>query len=483
MRFVPANDLKEGMVLAWDIINPGKTFILKKGIVLTKDYIRHLREKGYLGAYIDDPDSAHIIPEESVSPDKIIDGIKSVENVDIEGIMSVSQGIVADMEARKTLSVEILDLRSFDDYTYHHSVNVAIFAVAVGKYIGLSSEELVMLAQAGLSHDLGKEKVPISILNKRGRLTDEELELIQNHPKYSYDILYENHEISAAVRQAVICHHENENGSGYPNRLTSERIPPMAKILHAVDVYDALITRRPYKEPYTPADALEYMMGGKGILFDEFVIDAMLKVIPPYPVATEVVLSNGQHAIVAQQTEDPYRPCVKIIGYETMYNLSKEEYKDIIIVASGIASLDHSRKVEKLNEDRNQGKEHTYKIMVVDDSAITLQQVNTILSPEGYEMILLQSGIAAINYIREKGIPDLVIMDIEMPNMNGISTVSTIRKMGYDYLPVVFLTARGDKETVIKCIKVRAKDYIVKPVRPPYLKARIAIALNAGLER
>ena len=104
MRFVPANDLKEGMVLAWDIINPGKTFILKKGIVLTKDYIRHLREKGYLGAYIDDPDSAHIIPEESVSPDKIIDGIKSVENVDIEGIMSVAQGIVTDMEKAEARS-------------------------------------------------------------------------------------------------------------------------------------------------------------------------------------------------------------------------------------------------------------------------------------------------------------------------------------------------------------------------------------------
>ena len=153
------------------------------------------------------------------------------------------------------------------------------------------------------------------------------------------------------------------------------------------------------------------------------------------------------------------------------------------IVASGLQDSGYSREVDILNDARAAAREKSAKIMLVDDSLITLQQTSTALENENYELIALQSGQAAINYVRSKGAPDLIIMDIEMPNIDGIAAVSKIRQMGHPNLPIIFLTAKGDKETVMKCIMMHAKDYIVKPVRPAYLRGRIARALNESIDR
>jgi CheY-like chemotaxis protein len=106
-----------------------------------------------------------------------------------------------------------------------------------------------------------------------------------------------------------------------------------------------------------------------------------------------------------------------------------------------------------------------------------------ILSDEDYHIIPLQSGLAAVNYIKKNGAPDLLIMDIEMPRMDGVKTVASIRNMGHTDLPVIFLTAKNNRETVLRCREVNAKDYIIKPVIPAYLKTRVAVALDASLER
>lgn len=483
MRFVPVNELQEGMVLAWDIISPNKSFMLKTGVALSNDYINYLQTKGYLGAYVNDEESANIYPEIAVDQKAIVKGITAVENADIDGLMESASAIVANITEKSAVHVDIMDLRSFDDYTYHHSVNVAVYSVAVGKYMGLPDEELNLLCQAGLFHDLGKRKIPLEVLNKPDKLTDEEFQEIKNHPRYSYDMLYKRSDIPSQVRKMVISHHENENGSGYPNGLDGSQLTTAEKILHAVDVYDALISRRPYKDPYAPVDAFEYLMGGKDILFNGEVVEAMRHVIPTYPIATEVMLSNGQVAIVVEHTTDPLRPIVRIKENQVYINLSLPTFSSLFIIASGVFSFDYSHAVEQLNESRLTTKIKQKEIMLVDDSIISLQQTATALEDKNYHITALQSGMAAVNYIKEKGAPDLVIMDIEMPIMNGISTVANIRKLGYYDLPIIFLTAKGDKETVMMCIDANAKDYIIKPVRPQYLRARVAIALDASLER
>lgn len=483
MRFIATSMLEPGMLLGRDIVSPSKSFMLKKGVELTADYISYLSEKGYLGAYIAEPGTLDIEVEEPITLETLSEGIKAVEKADIGELMSSAKKIVHDITSLNRLSIDLIDLRSFDDYTYRHSINVAIYAVAVAKYMGMSDEDLVHMAEAGICHDLGKQRIPIEIINKPDRLTDEEFAEIKRHPRYSYEMIADKYEIPSIVRQAVLCHHENENGSGYPLGKTGDELSLFAKILHAVDVYDALISRRVYKDPYTPVEAFEYIIGGKGILFNEEVVDAMRMVIPTYPIATDVHLSTGEQAVVVGHTNNPLRPIVRVLGAQQNMDLTEDIYRDILIVSSGYATSGYAGKVEGLNEQRQRSKERKQDIMIVDDSVMSLQSTSVALAPDNYNIITLQSGLAAMNYLKAKGAPDLVIMDIEMPVLDGMATVSGIREMGYNDLPVIFLTSNKERETVMKCIEMHAKDYIVKPVNPIYLRERVAIALDASLER
>ena len=484
MRFTPTESLKTGMVLGKDIISPMHSVILTKGVVLSREHIQYLTDKGYLGAYVTSEDTADIEPEDHISRETLMESVNAVCSGDISELMSASRKIVSDLSNMEQLSIDLLDLRSYDEYTYRHSVNVAVYATAVAKYMGLSDKEQIQMAQAGICHDLGKRKIPPNILNKPGKLSDMEFAEIRNHPRYSYDILSKYHEISSVVRQAVLCHHENENGSGYPTGKDGSELSIHAKILHAVDVYDALISRKPYKNPYSTAEAYEYMMGGRGILFDIKVVDAMQMVIPAFPIATDVKLSTGEEAVVAEHTNNPLRPIVRIIGTDENVDLSKREFRNITLSIISSENAGYSGKVEKLNEYRSSVHETKHRILIVDDSVVSLRLTSAALSDnEDYELITLRSGMAAINYIKANGAVDLVIMDIEMPNMNGIAAVSSFREMGYLTLPVIFLTSNSFKETVEKCIGVGAKDYIVKPVIPVYLRERVAIALDETVER
>lgn len=485
MHFLPTDSLTPGMVLDRDIIDTAQSFMLKKGIALTVGYIDYLREHGYLGAYVSDAITRDIEPIEAVSPDTVRQGIKAVANTDIEAIMSSAANIVTEISALDKLNVDLINLRSFDDYTYHHSINVAVYSVAVGKAMGLDQKALFLLSQAAVCHDLGKAKIPLSILNKPDRLTDEEFAEIKNHSRYSYNILNSNPEVTSVVKQAVLLHHENENGTGYPLGKEGSDIPILAKIIHAVDVYDALTSKRPYKDPYSPADAFEYLHGGIGILFDGKVVNAMTKVIPMFPPGIDVRLSNGETAIVVKPTSVPARPIIRLLPVGTDVNLKTDvAYQGIFITDSGIMPLSYSQEVDELNESRQIDRSKPKTIILVDDSMISLRQTKSILDGnKNYNIIPLQTGVATISYINAKGAPDLLIMDIEMPTMNGITAVSNLRKMGYTDLPVIFLTSKCDADTVLKCRSVGATDYIVKPAKPTYLKERVILAMDRNTER
>ncbi|MCR4673700.1 MAG: response regulator [Lachnospiraceae bacterium] len=483
MRFIAVGDLRPGMKLGRKIINRKHTSMLEKGVELNERLILRLKHNGYLGAYIADAFSDEVELEETVSEQVIEDGIDAVAEANIGSIINIAATLVEDISKLDNISVDMLDLRSFDDYTYHHSVNVAVYSVAVATRMGLPEEQIQEIAVAALCHDLGKSLIDPDIINKKDRLTDEEFAEIKRHPKYSYDMLYNNPMISPAVRQAVICHHENENGSGYPFGKLGDEIPFYAKIIHAVDVYDALTSRRPYKEPYAPVDALEYMIGGVNILFDAKVVETMQSVIPAYPPGMDVGLSNGEKGVVIAHTSQALRPRIKIYETGKEVDLSTDlRYRMVFIIASGILMQESAEGVEKLNEDRGTKKEGPKEIVVVDDSAISLGQTKAALEDD-YHIITLESGLACLNYVKTKGVPDLLIMDIDMPVMDGMTTVEKLRQKQYKDLNVVFLTAIANKDTVIRCNQAGATDYILKPVNPIYLRERVKIALDKNLDR
>lgn len=486
MRFVAVDELKPGMIVGRKIINKRRNAMIEKGITLNEKKIEHLISNGYLGAYIVDDFSETVEIQETADEKTIEKGIDAVSDANIGSIVEVASDLVKDISKLKRISVDMLDLRSFDDYTYHHSVNVAIYAVAVATRMRLPEERIQELAVAALCHDLGKSKIDPNIINKKGRLEDEEFELIKKHPQLGYDILYKSFNISSPARQAVLCHHENENGSGYPNGMVGDEIPLYAKIIHAVDVYDALTSRRPYKGPYSPADALEYVQNGVNILFDAKVVEAMKSVIPAYPPGMDVTLSTGEKAVVTAHTNNALRPRVKIYDSGKEVDLSMNpKYSNVFIIDSGFYKEEEEASesgVEKLNEDRGKEREAKKVVLIVDDNKTSILQTRAALGNK-YDIVELDSGIACLNYIKVKGVPDLLIMDIDMPVINGMDTVEKLRERDYKDLNVIFLTAIASKEMVMRCRKAGAKDYILKPVSPVYLRERAEIAMDKNLDR
>mgnify|MGYP001220141065 CR=1 FL=1 len=186
------------------------------------------------------------------------------------------------------------NIKDNDEYTYNHSVNVAVYSLFIGSLLDLNKEELRELCQAALLHDLGKSNIPNEILNKKGKLTKEEFELVKKHPLDGYKLSKEMPFLSEKVRYGILCHHEREDGSGYPYGIKGEEINLYAKIIAIGDVYDALTSERVYKEKSTPFEAIEefYNMGFEK--FDTNILNLFLKNIVQLYVNSKVELSNGR---------------------------------------------------------------------------------------------------------------------------------------------------------------------------------------------
>ena len=189
-----------------------------------------------------------------------------------------------------------------DNYTYAHCVNVAVISIILGISLNLSKKNLTYLCIGALIHDIGKSFIPKEILQKPGKLTHEEFEIIKNHPRYGYDFLRKSFNLSSHIKLIVLQHHERFDGLGYPNGIIGNKISYLARIVSIADVYDALTSDRPYKRAMCPSDALEYLMSNAGTLFDHDIINVFCKIIIPFPQGTIVSLSNGDIGVVEETT-------------------------------------------------------------------------------------------------------------------------------------------------------------------------------------
>ncbi|MGL4345377.1 MAG: HD-GYP domain-containing protein [Cellulosilyticaceae bacterium] len=203
-------------------------------------------------------------------------------------------------------------VRSVDEYTYTHCLNVGMLAVVLGKWMGLSEEALRELMVAGMLHDVGKYRVPEKILNKKGKLTEAEYFVMKKHVNYGYEMLKNQPQIKEAIKLGVLCHHERNDGTGYPRQLKGEEIHLYGKILAVVDVYDAMISERVYKKRETPFEVMEYMMNYELGNLDPKILLTFIKNIANYYIGVDVVLNTRQNAkVVFLPQHCMYRPIVK----------------------------------------------------------------------------------------------------------------------------------------------------------------------------
>ena len=198
---------------------------------------------------------------------------------------------------RTTLDVfdMLHNMRQVNDSTYAHSLNVAIISRIIGKWLHFSNEELDTLTLAGLLHDIGKTKIPDEVLNKDGKLTDEEFQMIRNHPKYGYDIL-KSQPLNSHIKKAALMHHERCDGSGYPMGLTMEEIDDYALIIAIADVYDAMTAARSYRAPLCPFEVIaEFEKDGLQKYKPKYILTFLENIANAYQ-NNRVMLSDGTSA-------------------------------------------------------------------------------------------------------------------------------------------------------------------------------------------
>lgn len=199
--------------------------------------------------------------------------------------------------------ISLARLKTADDYTYMHSVAVCALMVVLARQLNLDEKETREAGMSGLLHDLGKAMMPMEVLNKPGKLTDEEFRIIKSHPEEGHRLLVEGGTAGPMVLDVCLHHHEKVDGSGYPHRLKDEQISVFAKMGAVCDVYDAITSNRPYKAGWDPAESIRKMTEWTNGHFDGRIFQAFVKSIGIYPVGSLVRLSSGRLGVVAEQSD------------------------------------------------------------------------------------------------------------------------------------------------------------------------------------
>jgi putative nucleotidyltransferase with HDIG domain len=220
--------------------------------------------------------------------------------VDAEQCLPLVNDIADSVFRNPGALVSLARLKTADNYTYMHSVAVCALMVALGRELGLDESACREAGLAGLMHDLGKAAMPLEVLNKPGKLTAEEFDIMKQHPVRGHEMLVEGRGASEAVLDVCLSHHERIDGTGYPNRLPGERISLLARMGAVCDVYDAITSNRPYKAGWDPAGSIAAMASWKGH-FDPDVFKAFVKSLGIYPVGSLVKLQSGRLAVVTEQ--------------------------------------------------------------------------------------------------------------------------------------------------------------------------------------
>lgn len=191
-------------------------------------------------------------------------------------------------------------VKSHHNYTSEHSMHVSLLAMVFAIHCGWSKEEARKAGMAGLLFDLGKTKVPKQVLNKPGPLSESEWQLIHDHPKWGRYFL-EKSGFHRDVVDAAYYHHERPDGKGYPVKRLSNQTPYIARLIHILDAYDAMISYRPYAQQRTVFEATKVLYRGRGTEFDTELVDQFIEMIGVYPVGTMVELSSGEVAVIIGQ--------------------------------------------------------------------------------------------------------------------------------------------------------------------------------------
>lgn len=353
-RYVNLKELQTGMRIDQSIIDTTGRLLVARGMLLEGFHIAGLENLGISGVYITDDDNYSILegdmivsshaammvermtvkdkPAMALSEEvkkRVAEGMTYLfSNPYSENFVSAANTVSGDLMRaiieNNAVAVDVNALKISDEYTFKHSVDVASMAMIIARNMKMGSMDIREVGLAGLVHDLGKSRIPIDMLNKPGRLTEEEFAVMKKHPVFSYEMLKDKPGISKQVLMGVLQHHEKMGGTGYPLGIRGNGISVFARILSVVDIYDALVTERPYKAAFTPRDAVEMLLAMSREL-DPDILHAFMNSVILYPVGTTLTLSNGEHVRVVENVSgQPMRPRVVELTSGKIYDLAND---------------------------------------------------------------------------------------------------------------------------------------------------------------
>lgn len=325
MRSIALDKLVPGVVLAKEIYSKDGIILLEKGTTLSSKYILRLKKMKISEVFIEDMLSEGIADELTVS-EKTRSEIKKLVsqamifsiNGSDEGIVELQkkvESIIEDLLTREDIVLNLSQVRILDDYTFEHSVNVFILSTIIGISLNYNLDELKLLGIGAILHDIGKVKIPDSILKKPSQLTQIEFETIKEHSILGYEILSNCKTIKEDSAMVCLMHHERMDGSGYPKCIRGCSISELAKITAISDVFDALTSDRVYRHKLKPFEVVEYMKSKSNDHFDKRILDNFLRHVAIYPIGTGVIVNTGQKAIVTKiNVGKPLQPKIRIIS-------------------------------------------------------------------------------------------------------------------------------------------------------------------------
>ncbi len=327
MIHLPIKDLKPGMIATQSIYNKKGESILTRGVPMTQEHIDLLAAMDLTGLSVVSADPKISVPppadvvEETTRSDairKVYDTFHNLEDtgeLDPAVLTPTAQAILRNaLENRENL-VQLTDIRLHDNYTFGHSVNVAVLSAILGSLCNVSGDDLVNLIIGALLHDIGKLIIPQHILTKPGQLSEQEFYIIKMHPEAGRLKLQDLSTPSAEVLATIAGqHHEHIDGRGYPDQLTGDQIHLFARIVAIADVFDALTSARSYKPAYRPHTAYRIMTKCSPGQFDEKLLNLFFDSVAIYPVGTVLKTTMGYAIVKKTELGNTLTPTICVFG-------------------------------------------------------------------------------------------------------------------------------------------------------------------------
>ncbi len=275
----------------------------------------------------------------------MMDDIRLGQQIQVDRVEPLVEGMVDSIFRNQDALLPLARLKNHDDYTFEHSVSVCALLVAFGRGMKFSREVIKEVAIGGLLHDVGKAKIPDSILNKPAKLTDDEFARMQGHVAQGVVLLQATPGISKIALEVTGQHHERFDGTGYPRKLAGEKISLYGQMAAIVDVYDAISSERVYHKGMSPTQALKKLLEWSEHHFDPKLVQAFIRAIGIYPTGTLVQLDSKRLGVVIEQNEgNLLEPVVRVFYHGGQRHYIPPEIVDLAKVQDRIASFENYEK-------------------------------------------------------------------------------------------------------------------------------------------